>query len=76
MKIVSLGDNFHEMSKHCFCEKEEKYSKMSSADFSQHAERKRNGIIIHDFSPRTHCKQPQSTPVCLLTVKSLVKYKF
>ena len=38
MQIVSSGDNLHEMSNPIFCEKQAKYSKMSSAEFfTQHA---------------------------------------
>ena len=38
MQIVSLGDSLHEMPKPVFCEKQEKYFKVSSAEiFTQHA---------------------------------------
>ena len=38
MQIVSIGDNLHEMSNPVFCEKQEKYQKMSSAEnFTQNA---------------------------------------
>ena len=40
MQIVSLGDNLHEMSYTVFREKQEKYSKKSSAEnFTQSAKR-------------------------------------
>ena len=37
MQIVSIGDNLHVMSKPLFCEKLEKYSKMSAEIFTQSA---------------------------------------
>ena len=55
MQIVSIGDNFHTMSKPVFWEKQNKYFKMSSAEIlTQHAEHEE---IIITYKKEKYCTQ-------------------